>query len=39
LQESRTVKKVLRIDKNIVMTFAGLNADARVLANKARKEC
>jgi len=29
LQEARTVKKVLRIDKNIILTFAGLNADAR----------
>ena len=30
---------MLRIDKNIVMTFAGLNADARVLADEARMMC
>lgn len=39
LQESRTVKKIVLLDKHVAMTFAGLHADARVLINKARVEC
>lgn len=39
IQDSRTIKKIARLDEHIVLAFAGLTADARVLVNKARLEC
>lgn len=39
LQDSRSIKKITKLDEHIVLAFAGLTADARVLVNKARTEC
>eukprot|EP00163_Fabomonas_tropica_P015218 TRINITY_DN2779_c0_g1_i10.p1 TRINITY_DN2779_c0_g1~~TRINITY_DN2779_c0_g1_i10.p1 ORF type:complete len:242 (+),score=79.42 TRINITY_DN2779_c0_g1_i10:284-1009(+) len=39
LQETRTIRKLAEIDRHIVLAFAGLTADARILIDKARLEC
>jgi len=39
LQEDRTVRKICQLDEHVIMAFAGLTADARILINKARIEC
>lgn len=39
LQDSKTLKKIYQLDRNICMAFSGLNADARILANQTRIHC
>lgn len=39
LQEDRTVRKICLLDNHVVMAFAGLTADARILINRAQIEC
>jgi len=39
LQEARAIHKIVKLDENISLAFAGLTADSRVLIDKARVEC
>ncbi|KAI8045707.1 proteasome subunit alpha type-7-1 [Drosophila gunungcola] len=39
MQEERTVRKICLLDRHVVMAFAGLTADARILTNRAQVEC
>jgi len=39
LQDDRTIRKIHRLDEHVILAFAGLSADARVLVDMARIEC
>jgi 20S proteasome subunit alpha 4 len=39
LQDSRTIKKINRVDEHIFMSYAGIIADSRYLIDYARLEC
>ena len=39
LQQSSTIKKIEALDEHVIVAFAGLVADARVLFSRARVQC
>lgn len=39
LQDSRTIKKINKVDDHIFMAYAGIIADSRFLIDYARLEC
>jgi 20S proteasome subunit alpha 4 len=39
LQDDRTIRKIFCLDEHVMLGFAGLTADARVLIDVARIEC
>jgi 20S proteasome subunit alpha 4 len=38
LQDNRSTQKICQVDAHVTLAFAGLNADARILVDKARVE-